>query len=93
MNNPEQISVNLLKTETIDYAGSQKNVQRIAVAKMETPIYEKQTKQNQLSGLKQNQDTVSQNSSKRAEPIDVRTKLPKTASVSTGIYFKGKSKF
>lgn len=65
LNNPEQISVNLSKTETIDYVWQQKSVQRIAVAEMETPIYEKQAKQNQLSGLKQNQDTVSQNSSKR----------------------------
>lgn len=36
-----------------------------------------------MSGLKQNQqNTVSQNSSKRTEAIDVRTKLAKTAGIS-----------
>lgn len=65
-------------------------IQRIAVAEKYRPIYEKQARKNQLSGLKQNKDTVSQNSSKRTEPIDVRAKLAKTASVSTDTYFKGK---
>lgn len=65
-------------------------IQRIAVAEKYRPIYEKQARANQLSGLKQNQDTVSQNSSKRTEPIDVRAKLAKTAGVSTDTYSKGK---
>ena len=65
-------------------------IQRIAVAEKYRPIYEKQARENQLSGLKQNQNTVSQNSSKRTEPIDVRAKLAKTAGVSTDTYFKGK---
>lgn len=48
------------------------------------PIYEKQARENQLSGLKQNQTSVSQNSSKRnpiENKIDVRAKLAKTADV------------
>ena len=65
-------------------------IQRIAVAEKYRPIYEKQARKNQLSGLKQNKDTVSHNSSKRTEPIDVRAKLAKTASVSTDTYSKGK---
>lgn len=65
-------------------------IQRIAVAEKYRPIYEKQARENQLSGLKQNQNTVSQNSSKRIDPIDVRTKLVKTAGVSTDTYSKGK---
>ena len=47
-------------------------IQRIAVAEKYRPIYEKQARENQLSGLKQNQNTVSQNSSKRTETIDIR---------------------
>ena len=65
-------------------------IQRIAVAEKYRPIYEKQARENQLSGLKQNQNTVSQNSSKRTESIDVRAKLAKTAGVSTDTYSKGK---
>ena len=65
-------------------------IQRIAVAEKYRPIYEKQARENQLSGLKQNQNTVSQNSSKRTEPIDVRAKLVKTAGVFTDTYSKGK---
>lgn len=52
-------------------------IQRIAIAEKYRPIYEKQARENQLSGLKQNQNTVSQNSSKRTEPIGVRAKLQK----------------
>ena len=66
-------------------------IQRIAVTEKYRLIYEKQARENQLSGLKQNQDTVSQNSSKRTEPIDVRAKLAKTAGVSTDTYSKGKN--
>lgn len=40
-------------------------IQRIAVAEKYRPIYERQARENQLSGLKQNQNTVSRNSSKR----------------------------
>lgn len=65
-------------------------IQRIVVEEKYRPIYEKQARENQLSGLKQNQDTVSQNSSKRTEPIDVRAKLAKIAGVSTDTYSKGK---
>lgn len=65
-------------------------IQRIAIAEKYRPIYEKQARENQLNGLKQNQNTVSQNSSKRTEPIDVRAKLAKTASVSTDTYSKCK---
>ena len=65
-------------------------IQRIAVAEKYRPIYEKQARENQLSGLKQNHNSVSQNSSKRTEPIDVRAKLAKTAGVSTDTYSKGK---
>lgn len=68
-------------------------IQRIAVTEKYRPIYEKQARENQLSGLKQNQNTVSQNSSKRIEPeqkIDVRAKLAETAGVSTDTYSKGK---
>lgn len=65
-------------------------IQRIAVAEKYRPIYEKQARENQLSGLKQNQNTVSQNSSKRTEPIDVCAKLAETAGVSTDTYSKGK---
>ncbi len=68
-------------------------IQRIAITEKYRPIYEKQAKENQLSGLKQNQNTVSQNSSKRIEPenkIDVRAKLAETAGVSTDTYSKGK---
>lgn len=65
-------------------------IQRIAVAEKYRLIYERQARENQLSGLKQNQKTVLQNSSKRTEPIDVRAKLAKTAGVSTDTYSKGK---
>ena len=68
-------------------------IQRIAVTEKYRPIYEKQARENQLSSLKQNQNTVSQNSSKRIEPenkIDVRAKLAETAGVSTDTYSKGK---
>ena len=65
-------------------------IQRIAIAEKYRSIYEKQARANQLSGLKQNQNTVSQNSSKRTEPIDVRAKLAETAGVSTDTYSKGK---
>lgn len=68
-------------------------IQRIAIAEKYRGIYEKQAKKNQLSGLKQNQDTVTQNSSKRIQPenkIDVRAKLAETAGVSTDTYSKGK---
>lgn len=65
-------------------------IQRIAIAEKYRNIYEKQARENQLSGLKQNQNTVLQNSSKRIEPIDVRAKLAETAGVSTDTYSKGK---
>lgn len=68
-------------------------IQRIAIAEKYRSIYEKQARENQLSGLKQNKNTVSQNSSKRIEPenkIDVRAKLAETAGVSTDTYSKGK---
>ena len=65
-------------------------IQRIAIAEKYRSIYEKQARANQLSGLKQNQNTVSQNSSKRTDPIDVRAKLAETAGVSTDTYSKGK---
>ena len=65
-------------------------IQRIAIAEKYRSIYEKQARANQLSGLKQNQNTVSQNSSKRIEPIDVRAKLAETAGVFTDTYSKGK---
>lgn len=52
MNNSEQISVNLLKTETIGYAGQQKSVQMIAVAEMEIPIYEKHSKTKSVKWIK-----------------------------------------
>ncbi len=68
-------------------------IQRIAVAEKYRPIYEKQARENQLSGLKQNQISVSQNSSKRnpiENKIDVRAKLAETANVSTDTYSKGK---
>lgn len=62
----------------------QLDVQRISVAEKYRPIYEKQARENQLSGLKQNQTSVSQNSSKRnpiENKIDVRSKLAKTADI------------
>ena len=65
-------------------------IQRIAIAEKYRSIYEKQARVNQLSGLKQNQNTVLQNSSKRTEPIDVIAKLAETAGVSTDTYSKGK---
>ena len=65
-------------------------IQRIAVAEKYRLIYEKQARENQLSGLKQNQNIVSQNSSKWTEPIAVRAKLVKTAGVFTDTYSKGK---
>ena len=68
-------------------------IQLIAIAEKYRNIYEKQAKENQLSGLKQNQNTVLKNSAKRIEPenkIDVRAKLAETAGVSTDTYSKGK---
>ena len=56
-------------------------IQRIAVAEKYRPIYEKQAKENQLSGLKQN--TVSVNLPKReTEPINTSEKLSNIAGVS-----------
>lgn len=64
-------------------------LQRIEIVEKYRPFYKKKAKKNQLSGLKQNQSTVSQNSSKRTEPIDVRAELAKDADVSTDTYSKG----
>lgn len=64
-------------------------LQRIEIVEKYRPFYKDKAKKNQLSGLKQNQSTVSQNSSKRTEPIDVRAELAKDADVSTDTYSKG----
>ena len=64
-------------------------LQRIQIVEKYRPFYKKKAKENQLSGLKQNQSTVSQNSSKRTESIDVRAELAKDADVSTDTYSKG----
>lgn len=64
-------------------------LQRIQIVEKYRPFYKKKAKENQLSGLKQNQSTVSQNSSKRTESIDVRAELAKDADVSADTYSKG----
>lgn len=67
-------------------------LQRIEIVETYRSIYEKQARKNQLSGLKQNQKPVSQNSSERTEPkvkIDVREECAKDAKVSTDTYSKG----
>lgn len=64
-------------------------LQRIEIVEKYRPFYKDKAKKNQLSGLKQNQSTVSQNSSKRTESIDVRAELAKDADVSTDTYSKG----
>lgn len=65
----------------------------IVITEKYRPIYEKQARENQLSGLKQNQSTVSVNLPKRIEPenkIDVREKLASVAGVSGKTYRMGK---
>lgn len=49
-------------------------IQRIKITEKYRPIYERKARENQLSELKQNQNTVSQNSSKRMKSFDVRDK-------------------
>ena len=59
-------------------------IQRIAIAEKYRSLYEKQAKENQLSGLKQNKnETVLPNSVKR-DPIDTTKKLAQVAGVGTG---------
>lgn len=68
-------------------------IQRIAIAERKRNYYEKKARENQLSGLKQNKNTVLQNSSKRIDSehkINVRAKLAETAGVSQDTYSKGK---
>lgn len=68
-------------------------IQRIAIAERKRNYYEKKARENQLSGLKQNKNTVLLNSSKRIDSehkINVRAKLAETAGVSTDTYSKGK---
>ena len=63
-------------------------IQRIAVAEKYRPIYERQAKENQLSGLKQN--IVSVNLPKReTEPINTSEKLANIAGVSEKTYRMG----
>lgn len=62
-------------------------IQRIAVAEKYRPIYEKQARENQLSGLKQN--TVSVNLPKRIDSVNTSEKLAKVAGVSEKTYRMG----
>lgn len=65
-------------------------IQRIAIAEKYRSIYEKQARENQLSGLKQNQnETVLPNSVKR-ESIDTTKKLAEVANVGKETYRMGK---
>ena len=65
-------------------------IQRIAIAEKYRNIYEKQARENQLSGLKQNQnETVLPNSVKR-ESIDTTKKLAEVANVGKETYRMGK---
>lgn len=64
-------------------------IQRIAITEKYRPIYEKQARENQLSGLKQNQNTVSVNLPKRIEPINTSEKLASVAGVSEKTYRMG----
>lgn len=64
-------------------------IQRIAITEKYRPIYEKQARENQLSGLKQNQNTVSVNLPKRMEPINTSEKLASVAGVSEKTYRMG----
>lgn len=67
-------------------------LQRIKLVETYRPIYEKRARENQLSGLKQNKNTVSKNSAERNEPkmkIDVRAQCAKDAGISTDTYSKG----
>lgn len=64
-------------------------IQRIAIAEKYRSIYEKQAKENQLSGLKQNQnETVLPNLVKR-ESVDTTKKLAEVANVSEKTYRLG----
>lgn len=61
-------------------------IQRIAIAEKYRSIYEKQAKENQLSGLKQNQnETVLPNLVKR-ESVDTTKKLAEVAGVGKETY-------
>lgn len=65
-------------------------IQRIAIAEKYRNIYEKQARENQLSGLKQNQnETVLPNSVKR-ESVDTTKKLAEVANVGKETYRMGK---
>lgn len=64
-------------------------IQRIAIAEKYRSIYEKQAKENQLSGLKQNQnETVLPNLVKR-ESVDTTKKLAEVAGVGKETYRMG----
>lgn len=64
-------------------------IQRIAITEKYRPIYEKQAKENQLSGLKQNQSSVLVNLPKRIESINTSEKLASVAGVSEKTYRMG----
>lgn len=64
-------------------------IQRIAITEKYRPIYEKQARENQLSGLKQNQSTVSVNLPKRIDSINTSEKLASVAGVSEKTYRMG----
>lgn len=64
-------------------------IQRIAIAEKYRRIYEKQAKENQLSGLKNQNDNVLPNLVKR-EPIDTTKKLAEVANVGKETYRMGK---
>lgn len=64
-------------------------IQRIAIAEKYRGIYEKQAKENQLSGLIQNQTSVLVNLPKREESINTSEKLASIANVSEKTYRMG----
>ena len=66
-------------------------IQKISIAEKYRPIYEKQAKENQLSGLKQNRNnTVSAKLPKRqTNPINTAEKLASIANVSEKTYRMG----
>lgn len=63
-------------------------IQRIAIAEKYRDIYEKQAKENQLSGLKNQTDAVLPNLVKR-ESIDTTKKLAEVANVGKETYRMG----
>lgn len=65
-------------------------IQRVAVTEKYRPVFEEKAKEQQLSGLKQNQ-SVLPNLDKRQEPVHTTEELSKLAGVGHTAYHQAKT--